>query len=218
MPRLRESISEFLGGTRDEQALKALVRTLRLTIGELARIAPAWPRTFTLTSAALEPHLLVDLRTVQTRLDPVAADCAEWAFRAWLGVVRMFTNIDPKLARPEHWGAAASLADPADPEGEALESAPAYALRLQALIMATIESVNVGGSPEFTADLATRAGDEARDMISAWERVGIRVDPFEGESIPDRVARTRRYARHIRGVLSDADHRLLEGARLGKLR
>ena len=62
----------------------------------------------------------------------------------------------------------------------------------------------------FCSQCGTRLESAAAD--------GIRIDPFRGETLAERAARTERYAEHLRGAFDDGDIGVIEASRMHDLR
>ena len=75
--------------------------------------------------------------------------------------------------------------------------------RAEALLMAAVEGVQQARAAAVVEDLVLRAFDEAYAMLEAARAEGIQIDPFRGETLEERAARTERYAGHVRNVTTD---------------
>jgi hypothetical protein len=55
-------------------------------------------------------------------------------------------------------------------------------------------------------------------VVEHARAIGLRIDPFKGETLAERAQRARRYAAHVRDALTQDDVRVLDEARLRRLR
>ncbi|HEY3358124.1 MAG TPA: hypothetical protein VGQ83_33050 [Polyangia bacterium] len=163
--------------------------------------------------AEIEGHWRQKLPLLRDYLaDPAVADEAEWAFRAVGSMFDLMLTIDP-----EEFTASVEGPD----GGHALDVTgddAAGLLRAQVLLMAVLEAAEQDDAPEVATELAELAYDEASVGVAALARLGLRIDPFRGETAEERGTRLLRYADHARAALSPGDMAALEDARLRDLR
>ena len=207
------ALSAFLDGAMDEPALG------RLT-SELGRVVATWSAI----SASAEPSALLrseleaawrsEASLLCSSLDPETADAAEWTIRSWSACVEQSLS-SMHVAMNELRRALGSGDAEALDAGDARRGSP---LCVQALLMAAVEAVRRGSPQVVIADLVLRAFDEMAAVLKQLRATGLHVDPFKGETLAARAARTRRYAEHIRSALTDEDMRSLDEARLRQLR
>ena len=183
-----------------------LTRELLAAIDALRKAASAIVAGADLWRTQLESMVRTDASSLRGQLDAGAADAAECAFRTWIAIV------DFALAA----GAVATDRMPSEVE-DYLATEPSSPIRLQAVLMAVMESLRTG-SPDVTADLAYLAFDVARSVLNGLRAAGLNLDPFRGETVAERAARIRRYAANLRHTLDDDDVEIMESGRVGQLR
>lgn len=210
---LAGSVSSFLDGAMDEAALSALV-------SELGRvIASIWPAVFSMAAhpellrSELEASWRAEAGLLRSSLDLGTADAAEWTIRSWIAFVDLSLTL-VGAAMEEVKRVLASDAAIFDERGGPRGSP----LRVQALIMAAIEGVRRGTPQAVVGALVLRAFDEMQAVMEHARAIGLRIDPFKGETLVERAQRARRYAAHVRDALTQDDLRVLDEARLRRLR
>ena len=182
-------------------------------LDQLAGIGPfvvAVTADIDLTRGELEEVWRADASTLRERIEPCAADAADWVIRAW----GAFVDVSFTLVRAASFDVAQILP-------KALDELPQNSgspLRVQALMMAANEAARQGEGPEAVGELVFCAFDETMALLDNLQRAGIHVDPYRGETRAERAVRLRRYADHLRDSLSDADMTELALSRMRTLR
>lgn len=208
---IRSALQAFVAGPRDEVALRdlavLLVRQFRLLSPEALGSLASHPDLY---RSELEEAWRTDAITLREHISNVAAEAGDWVFRAW----GAFMDLSLAVMHAAHAELPGIITD-ADDE---LLRRPGSPLRAQALMMAAAEAARGGGSEDLVSDLVFRAFDETVMMLEKFQRLGIHLDPYRGETLAERAKRLSRYADHLRTELSESDMRVLESARMRTLR
>jgi hypothetical protein len=212
------SLSSFLDGAMDEPALARLASELGLVVGPWSAASSLVAQPALLRDE-LEAVWRSDESLLRASLDPSSADAAEWTIRSWITCVDLSRS---DRARSSMHAALKELrrvlgSDDAAALDEGL-ARRGWTLRVQALLMAAIEGVREGRPQAVVGDLVLRAFDEMDAVTKQLRAAGLRVDPFEGETLAQRAERARRYAAHIRNALKATDMASFDEARLRQLR
>jgi hypothetical protein len=201
--QVRDAVLRFVEQP-DDQALERAAHTVAEMMMDLAPLFLRRLGRMELFRAEFDVAWRADLERIRSYLPPASADAAEWATRAWVGIVE-----DALSSYPQDF----SLTTVSNPTAEMLPF-----VLLQTLLIAITESIQRGKGKESVGALAFRAYETAKHLVALLRRSGLNVEPFRGESPEDRVARMRRYAEHVRASMTDDDIATLDAARLGELR
>ncbi|MBI5482450.1 MAG: hypothetical protein HY906_26580 [Deltaproteobacteria bacterium] len=210
---IRGALRQLLEGPPDPALVaKATVEVIRAFHGCWPVLSAIFANPGALR-AEIEGHWRQKLPLLREYLaDPAVADEAEWAFRAVGSMFDLMLTIDPEEFTSSAEGpASGQVLDVTGDDAAGL-------LRAQVLLMAVLEAAEQGDPPAVAAELAELAYDEAAVGVAALARLGLRIDPFRGESAGERGTRLLRYADHARVALSSGDMAALEAARLQDLR
>ena len=212
--QLTTAVSSFLDGPRDEPSLSSLVTELRRLAASIEPAVVSMAEQPDLLRSELEADWRSDAALLRATLDPGApdaADAAEWTMRSYIALSDLSLSLIG-AAGEEIKGALAAAA------GEQPVTRRGSLLRVRALIMAALEGARRQVPQDVIADLVLRAFDEMTLVLRTMQALGFRIDPFKGETLAERAQRTRRYAAHIRSVLTPDDMQALEASRLRQLR
>jgi hypothetical protein len=201
---LRSALGELLHGDLNDAAIEQAAQVLTGVMFDLAPMLESHLTRVGALRSEFQTLWSSDVALLKRVLGEAAADSAEWALRAWAAVVEASMSGAVDVALPRF-----------ATEVEQLINAKLY---VQTLIMAVLEGARDGAPLARLEELAYRAYDLAQLMMERAARAGLSLDPFRGETAAERGARIRRYARHVRAVLTDDDVRDLTSARLGSLR
>lgn len=207
---IRAALSAFVAGSKDETALHDLVAVLVKQFRILSTAIISLASHPELLRSGLEEAWRTDASALRERIPTLAADAADWVFRAWGAFMDLSLSI--------MHAAQAKLPGTITESDDELLHRPGSPLRAQALMMAATEAARHGGSEDVTSDLVFRAFDEVVIMLEQLQRLGIHLDPYRGETLAERGKRLGRYADHLRNELSESDMRELESSRMRTLR
>jgi hypothetical protein len=157
-----------------------------------------------------------ELSNLRTFLpDPPAVHAAEWIFRAFDGIMRTVLQSIDRAEIAEAFGALEGLGLPP----EMFKSEAGALFRAQALMMAAIAEAEERGDAEKAAQLIDHAVLEMATTIDMAGRIGLTIDPYQGEAQDQRAARLLGYVQDIRDTLTTEDiDRTVASGRLTQLR
>lgn len=212
---VRSALKTFLDSPKDDASLKQLVVVITAQFRAISPAIAALAEQPELLRSELEEAWRADAAVLDKSVDAAAADAAAWVMQTWkafmdwsLSMMHSMRADLPKLL--DEAGA--------DPNFEGAMSQAGAPFRAQGLMMAAIESARLALPSDVTSELVFRAFDEGVLMLQDFQRIGVRLDPFRGETLAERGERLRRYAEHLRGSMTDADTADLETSRLRSLR
>jgi hypothetical protein len=220
--QLTTAVASFLDGPRDEPSLSVLVTELRRLAASIEPAVVSMAEQPDLLRSELEADWRSDAALLRATLDPGApdaADAAEWTMRSYIALSDLSRSLIGAASEEIKGVIAAAGGSSSAAEGAAEGvTRRGSSLRVRALIMAALEGAHRQVPQSVVADLVLRAFDEMALVLRSMHALGLRIDPFKGETLAERAQRTRRYAAHIRSVLTPDDMQALEASRLRQLR
>lgn len=221
--QLTTAVASFLDGPRDEPSLSSLVTELRRLAASIEPAVVSMAEQPDLLRSELEADWRSDAALLRATLDPGApdaADAAEWTMRSYIALSDLSLALMGAASEEIKGVIVASVADSSSAAEGAAEGVTrrGSSLRVRALIMAALEGAHRQMPQAVVAELVLRAFDEMSLVLRSMHALGLRIDPFKGETLAERAQRTRRYAAHIRSVLTPDDMQALEESRLRQLR